>query len=130
MTTPEAHRPTSDNRAVMRWVLARASLERQCGHFTTTPVPMFVFAWDPLLQYRCEACAAANLARLSGTEQNLDCDRCHQVEGGGTANMMSIEAGPSTLTVAWALCNACEAEIVRQANRDRPVRADGVNDGV
>jgi hypothetical protein len=118
--TPEVHPSTSENRAVMRWVLRRASLERQCGHFTQKPAPMFVFAWDPQLLYRCKTCAQANLARLSGTEQNFDCDRCHQVEGGGTANMMTLEVeGASTLTVAWALCNACEAEIVRQTNRDR-----------
>jgi hypothetical protein len=117
MTPPEVHRPTSDNRAMMRWVLRRASLERQCGHFTTMPAPMYVFARDPQLLYMCETCAAANLERLQGTEQNFACDRCHQVEGGGTATMMSIDvAGASSLTVAWALCNACEAEIVRQAS--------------
>ena len=46
-----------------------------------------------------------------GTEQNFDRDRCHQIEGGGTANLACLEGGLTPLYVGWALCNSCAATL-------------------
>ena len=68
---------------------------------------MYVFAWDPRRLYLCGECAQTSQERLGGTEQNFDCARCHQIEGGGTANLVCLDGDPAPLHVGWALCNPC-----------------------
>jgi hypothetical protein len=95
-----------------RWVLARAT-NGTCGHFTEQPEPMYVFAWDPRRLYLCAECAQSSQERLRGTEQAFDCDRCHQIEGGGTANLVGLDGGRAPLYVGWALCKSLRSRGAR-----------------
>jgi hypothetical protein len=61
--------------------------------------------------YLCAECARSSQERLRGTEQAFDCDRCHQIEGGGTANLVGLDRGRAPLYVGWALCNPCAAAV-------------------
>ena len=60
---------------------------------------MYVFAREPRRLYLCAECARSSQERLRGTEQAFDCDRCHQIEGGGTANLVGLDGGVATLYV-------------------------------
>jgi hypothetical protein len=70
----------------------------------------------------CAGCAQASLERIRGTEENLACDRCHQVEGGGNANVAQLDIGGVLIVVMWAFCNACAAAVAKEQEPPTPSR--------
>jgi len=92
------------------WVLARASTAH-AGISPSSQSPCTCSRGSLDVCISAPSARGSSQERVRGTEQNFDCDRCHQMEGGGTANLACLDGGRAPPYVGWALCTPCAAAL-------------------